>query len=233
LERTGRLAEAEQEYRSVISEAEKLATDVTSAPQYQGQLAVSIHHLANLMRAARPIEAAQAARRAIAILQELPDPASRQIRAWSLATSPFPQLRDPQTAVRLARKALEEWSGNCDWWITLGVAHYRAGEWKEAIEALEKSMQLGAGDDPSTGFFLAMAWWRKGVKDQARSWYDKAVQGIEKKKSLDEELFRFRAETPDEEFFRFRAEAAALLGVTDHPKSTGKKEENAKQRSRP
>ena len=54
-----------------------------------------------------------------------------------------------------------------------------------------------------------MAHWQKGDKDQARQWYDKAVNGMEKNKSRDEDLRRFRAE------------AAAVLGVTDHPKSTG------------
>ena len=37
----------------------------------------------------------------------------------------------------------------------------------------------------------------------------------------------------DEDLRRFRAEAGALLGVSDHLKSPGKKEENAQQRSTP
>ena len=66
------------------------------------------------------------------------------------------------------------------YWNTLGVAHYRAGDWKAAIEALEKSTQLRAGGDPSVWFFLAMAHWQKGEKDQARQWYDKAVNRMER-----------------------------------------------------
>jgi len=95
---------------------------------------------------------------------------------------------------------LEQRPRNEDFWTTLGVAHYRAGEWNAAIEALEKSMELRPRADPSCGFFLAMACWQKGDTEQARSWYGKAVQWMEK-------------DNPeDAEERRFRAEAAALLG---------------------
>jgi hypothetical protein len=52
-------------------------------------------------------------------------------------------------------------------------------------------------------FFLAMAHWQLGEKDEARKYYDKAVAWMDKNKPDDEELRRFRAE------------AAALLGVPD------------------
>jgi len=156
------------------------------------------------------------------------------------------RFRNPTRAIGLATKAIELAADDAQSWIILGVAYYRAGDAKAAIEAIEQSMQLSAGGDASGWFFLAMACWRKGDKEKARSWYDKAVQWMEKKPSQDEVpgLFparRVAMSTPvspltgsqDEELRRFRAEAAALLGVTDHPKSTGKKEENGKERSRP
>ena len=83
------------------------------------------------------------------------------------------------------------------------MAHYRAGDWKAAIEALTKSMELRNGGDSNDWFFLAMAHWQLGDKTQARSWYDKAVPWMEKNQPKDEELLRFRAE------------AAALLGVKE------------------
>ncbi len=101
------------------------------------------------------------------------------------------------------------------------MAHYRAGAWDEAIEALSRSVELTSGGSPADWLVLAMAHWRKGDKDKAHSWYDKAVQWMEKNKSQDEELRRFRDE------------AASLLGVTDYPKSPGKKEENTTQQSKP
>jgi eukaryotic-like serine/threonine-protein kinase len=87
---------------------------------------------------------------------------------------------------------------------TLGVAYYRTGDWKAAIAALEKSMELRKGGDSLDWFFLAMAHWQLGNKDEARRWYDKAVKWMEEHAPKNVELTRFRAE------------AAELLGVRDH-----------------
>ncbi len=67
--------------------------------------------------------------------------------------------------------------------------------------ALEKSMELGKGGISFDWFFLAMAHWQLGKKDEARQWYDKAVPWMEKNNPKNEELRRFRAE------------AAALLKI--------------------
>jgi tetratricopeptide (TPR) repeat protein len=222
LEDSGRPAEAERQYRSVISLAQKLATEVSSEPQFQCELGISNLLLADLMLVSgSPIEAEQAASRAVPMLERLSDGRSRQSLAWFLATSQFPQLCDPRRALRFAKEALEASPQSDEWLTTLGVAHYRVGEWKEAIEALERSKQFAARDDPTTGFFLAMAWWRRGERDKAHSWYDKAVRWMEKDG------------WPHNELRRFRAEAAALLGVTDRETPTAKKEGIAKQRSKP
>ena len=55
------------------------------------------------------------------------------------------------------------------------MAHYRAGDWKASLTALEKSMELRKGGDSFDWFFLAMAHWQLGEKDEAREWYDRAV----------------------------------------------------------
>jgi len=149
------------------------------------------------------------------------DPEALNDLAWFLATCPDSRLRDRARAVELARKAIVRAPKAGAAWNTLGVAHYRAGAWNEAIEALLRSTELTSGGSPGDWFFLAMAYCQKGEKDKARSWYEKAVNGMEKNKSQDEELRRFRAE------------ATALLRVTEHPKSTGKKEEQTPRRSKP
>jgi eukaryotic-like serine/threonine-protein kinase len=114
--------------------------------------------------------------------------------AWLLATCPDLKFRDPKRAVTLAKKAvgLDPKQGN--WWNTLGVAQYRAGDGKAVIAALEKSMELSKGGDANDWFFLAMAHWQLGNKEEARKWYDQAVQWMEKNQPKDEELVRFRAE---------------------------------------
>jgi uncharacterized protein HemY len=94
---------------------------------------------------------------------------------------------------------------------TLGTALYRTGDWQGAIEALQKSNQIK--EHGSTFFFLAMAHWQLGDKEQAGPYFRKGVEWMHKNKlkPKDEEGLR-----------RERAEAAALLGITDEP--TGKKD---------
>jgi WD40 repeat protein/serine/threonine protein kinase/tetratricopeptide (TPR) repeat protein len=114
--------------------------------------------------------------------------------AWFLATCADAKLRNPSEAVTLAKKAVELDPKNGMWWNTLGAAHYRAGDWKAAIEALNKSMELRKGGDNFDWFFLAMANWQLGKKDEARKWYDKAVEWTDKNQPKNEELRQFRDE---------------------------------------
>jgi serine/threonine protein kinase/tetratricopeptide (TPR) repeat protein len=114
--------------------------------------------------------------------------------AWILANCPDQELRDTSRAVNLANETVKRASENGDYWNTLGAARYRAGDYRGAVEALKKSMDFRKGGDASDRFFLAMAHWRLGDKEQARQFYDQAVQWTEeKKKTGDEELGRFRA----------------------------------------
>jgi tetratricopeptide (TPR) repeat protein len=124
------------------------------------------------------------------------------LSAWALATTADPEERNPAKAVELAKKAVELAPTQGTYWNTLGVAQYRTGDWKAALEALENSMRLLPGKQESFNmFFLAMAHWRLGEKDKAREWYDKAVAWMDKNQPTNEELLRFRAE------------AAELLGI--------------------
>src|SRR5262249_45393824 len=113
--------------------------------------------------------------------------------AWRLATCKDAKLRDPGRAVQLAKEATTLAPKAATYWTTLGVAHYRAGHWKVSIEALEKSRELKK-DHSSGYFFLAMAHWQLGNKEETRKWFDKAVQWMEKNQPKNEELRRFRAE---------------------------------------
>ena len=84
------------------------------------------------------------------------------------------------------------------------------------MAALEKAMELRKGGDSFDWFFLAMAHWQLGDKEQARKHYDRAGQWMEKNRLQDKGLRRFHAE------------AAALLGLPQPPdqKDVPKKENN-------
>jgi len=128
--------------------------------------------------------------------------------AWLLVTRDA-RWRDPSGAVQLASKAVELVPLEGNFWNTLGVAQYRAGDYKSAIEALNKAAELRAGGDAFDCFILAMAHWQLGDKNQAATWYGKAVNRIDKNQPNDEELRRLRAE------------ASELLGVAGPTPSAG------------
>ncbi len=118
-----------------------------------------------------------------------------------LATCPDLKLRDAGQAVATAKKAVDLASGDGGCWNTLGIAQYRNGDWKAALAALNKSVQLRKGGDSSDFFFLAMAHWQLNEKDKARAWYEQAVAWMDKHNPKSKELKRFREE------------ATALLGL--------------------
>jgi serine/threonine protein kinase/tetratricopeptide (TPR) repeat protein len=147
----------------------------------------------------RPAEAEKPYREALE--SGLDDPELPNSLAWMLAASPERGARDPRRAVELAQEAVAAAPGNADYWNTLGVARYRSGNGPAAITALRKSIELSNGGHPADWFFLAMAHWQRGEKEQAREWYDRAAQwmqtnqqALEKNKRILEELQGFRAE---------------------------------------
>jgi len=121
--------------------------------------------------------------------------------AWLLATCPNTEVRDPPAALRLARRAVEVEPQQGNFWNTLGVACYRAGELEEAKKALERSLELRNAGDSFDWFFLALVDLKRGHQDQARQWYDKAVAWYQNNRPSDQELFHFNVE------------AAAALGL--------------------
>jgi uncharacterized protein HemY len=119
------------------------------------------------------------------------------VSAWLLATAADPKSRDPQAAVRLAQKAVAQAPQTGEFWNTLGVAHYRAGDWNAAVEALEKGMALRNGGDGRDWVFLAMARWKQGHTKEAKEWLDRAVGWMEKNQPTNAVFQRFRAEAEE------------------------------------
>ena len=117
------------------------------------------------------------------------------MRAWALATCADVDARDGQRAVESARRAVQLRPELGDYWNTLGAAHYRAGQWHEALTALEKSHELHQGDNPYDYLFLAMTCWQLERRAEARSWYDQAAQRTDGQPQEPETLHRIRQET--------------------------------------
>lgn len=202
-------AEAIRVYRQARDHLEALVRENPTVPDYEYELAKSYWWLGGIHAAtAEPAEASRSFRQALDLLEKLihdhPDRASfRNVLAWYLATCPDPQLRDGPRAVAAANKAVEVAPKFGNYVNTLGVAYYRAGDWRSAVATLEKSIELRAGGSSEDFFFLAMAHWQLNHKDQAHQWYVKAIEWMTKNQPDDEELDRFHAE------------AATLLGETE------------------
>jgi len=125
--------------------------------------------------------------------------------AWYLVSARDRSQWRPLEALDLARRALKA-SPDSGWaFNTLGLAAYRAGHWDEAIDSLNSAVQIDGNADPTNFFFLAMAHWRRGDKDDAQSFLERGTQ-----------VARTRlVNNPD--WRMFWAEAAALLGKPGPP----------------
>ncbi len=99
--------------------------------------------------------------------------------AWHLTTYE-PEIRLPSQAIRLANRAIEIEPGNFMYWNTLGVAHYRNGDFAAAIESLNKSLEISTVHGGWNWIFLAMAHKQLGDDERAKSNQKKAQGWMEK-----------------------------------------------------
>ena len=229
-----------EEAASVFDKAgrvfQSLVAEYPGVPSYRKDLAGLRGNLGHLFRDAhRWKDAEKSYREAVELVEALvaAEPTNADFKraltggkdnlALLLAFRPDLPVYDPARAAGLAREATKLVPEKASSWIVLSLAHYRMGNWKASVDAMERATRLGEGDelDSTDRFVLAMVRWRLGEKDAARALFNHAAAGMAKQ------------EWPDEMNLRLRAEAAALLGLTDHPTPTGKKEENTKQRSTP
>jgi tetratricopeptide (TPR) repeat protein len=128
--------------------------------------------------------------------------------AFCLACRSNPSPADLAQALELCKKTLEtpnpDQTANA--WNIIGIIHYRRGDLKEALAALEKAAANSHGYYKcKNDLFLAMTHERLGKKDAARLCYDRAVAWMDKN-------------PPTPELRRFRAEAVSVLGIKEEPK---------------
>jgi serine/threonine protein kinase/WD40 repeat protein/Tfp pilus assembly protein PilF len=125
--------------------------------------------------------------------------------AWDLATAPDPLPRELSLAVELAKQAVQQVPGEAFYWNTLGVAHYRSGEWQAAIRALLEAERLAPGKYFSfNAFFLAMCHRQLDDLVKAMDYYNRGVRWCRENQAK-------LPATEQQELKAFRAEAEALL----------------------
>jgi tetratricopeptide (TPR) repeat protein len=127
-----------------------------------------------------------------------------QEAAWFLSTCPDPRLHRPHRAAELATEARKIMPMAGYIWAAMGAAHYRAGNWPAALEALEQAAKLPSYRAAAARFFLAMTLWKLDNTQDAHRWYHEAVDVMEQTRPYQQD-----------ELGRLRAEAAELLGITE------------------
>jgi eukaryotic-like serine/threonine-protein kinase len=125
--------------------------------------------------------------------------------AWAYLAAPE-AMRDVEAAVPLAEKAVRLASKTAIYCNTLGLAYYRAGRYREAVEILrpnlEKQSDWALGYDL---YFLAMSHHCLGETARARDYYRWAVRWVSMQRDIKPENL--------EELNAFRAEAEELFGA--------------------
>ena len=123
--------------------------------------------------------------------------------AWFRLTCPIPELCDNAEAMRLARDLTRRSPERWDCWSILGAAYYYSADPKEAVSAFQKARELNNQNIGVWDFIAAMANWKLGNTQEARSCFDRAQNSMN----------RNQGEAPHR---RIRSQAAALMGLPDH-----------------
>jgi serine/threonine protein kinase len=175
--------QAEFHYRKATDLYGKLVQDIPEVTSYQRKLEVYRWHLSSALN----LQAARLVQRRSRISDT-----------------------DKQRALTAAKEAVALLPFERGYWTNLSLAHYRAGDWEAAKNALETTepILLTTADNYEVDygrFVLAIVHWQRGDKERARRCYDQAAEWMDKYRSTDSPL---RA---------IRAEASEVLGVPKSP----------------
>jgi len=103
---------------------------------------------------------------------------------WLLSHTPQQRV-NPDIVVKLHQRAHVLNPENAFVQGTLGIAYYRAGQWQEAINAIQSAEDAINATKPAQkdyyAFFLAMAYWQTGDREQAQTWYKRGVAYMSRK----------------------------------------------------
>jgi tetratricopeptide (TPR) repeat protein len=123
--------------------------------------------------------------------------------------------RSDRVRVReLAQRAMEINPKGHNMWRLRALSDYQAGQWADALQAIEtwRGLAPDAGKKDNAGLeeiLRAAVHARKGERDAARTWYDRAI--------LAREELRKAGTAPGLDYLEFRLDTEALLGLEPPP----------------
>jgi serine/threonine protein kinase/tetratricopeptide (TPR) repeat protein len=184
LHQRGQHDEALTEFNAAIQDLAALVEDHPDALSYRDEIAWSYGYRGDLLLdMGNPDEAADDYRQVLQLRQQLvkdsPEPEYRYQLAWFLANCQDVGLRDPATAVELAKQAVDLTPNSATYRNALGVAQYRAGNWGESIQALNEAQKRRPGGHCLDWFFLAVAHWKMGDKEKAKGEYEQGARWMD------------------------------------------------------
>jgi tetratricopeptide (TPR) repeat protein len=129
----------------------------------------------------------------------------RTLVAWRLVSDPMAE-RDPKRALELVADATARSPADAFALNTLGIAHYRSGDWREAVAVVRRRVATGrtAANDGHGLFALAVCHMKLGDPDAARDAFRQAVAIQQRPGLMADTVAELRA---------FRAEAEAALAA--------------------
>ena len=179
LEESDRLDESEAAYRRALEAQELLMDQYPRVPRYRNATLTMRWRLGELLwTLSRNDEAAEQFREALAVGDQLPvgDVRFRDLLAVVLLTCSDPQFRDADRATGIARSVVEVFPEHAGYQTTLGIAQYRAGDYDDARETLERAIASPWNSNPvAARLFLAMTCWQQGDQRVAQEWYSQAI----------------------------------------------------------
>lgn len=183
LQKKGRGGEAEAARAHLHELLASLAARPPAGSDAPADLAAALVEQSRSAEGAGQSDAAETLLRAALVLAP-EQPEVLNDLAWALASRPGRPARDLTEACEMARKAVEKQPSKGDFWNTLGVACYRAGDREAAEHALRRSMSLRAGGDPYDWLALALCRLDDGDASAARPWYEKSQEWSSKNREF-------------------------------------------------
>ncbi len=133
--------------------------------------------------------------------------------AWYCLVAPG-ELREPERALALARRAHLRAPERAEFLNTLGLAHCRCGQWEEAVDVFQRSLRAGNTAPAYDWYFLALAGKKLGKERLAIDSLDQAVYWHETHESQIDSVVR-------RELAEIRREVEAEVCPANGPAATG------------
>ncbi len=204
----GELDEAEAMLQEAFDRQQDLARQFPNVYVHQGELVFLQASLGCLYWKRGQRDAAGRSFRAHVetmerLIQEFPSlPDLKLTLARALATCPVVSLRNGPRALELVKQSNLEKEYPNEYWFTLGIASYCAGDWKGCIDALVKYLPSPEPRAFAVQYYLAMSHHQLGDREKALEYYKLAGEKSN------------RPEHHPDQRQLLRAEAEAVLGIT-------------------